>query len=938
MTYWTKYITGIKEELTFGFDSKFAYGARKNQENIINSIAAELEIEMDNGFKVTGDKDFKDFTEPGTIESLHCHGYIMKPKIYCFHATVFTKNIKKQCRLFCKGPFRITFETENIESDNIESNRIFSWGEFSDNNFQMFRKHTRGCYKFNDRDNYYVYCSDGKTLPKTKEKKNTLDYHYNRLFHNRHSRIFDTNGNSLISSALYVALKDNNIRNVDNIRSIKNNHKQYEMLYQEIYEKKICFSKRQKTTKHKERFYDSDDVFIFAPLFGYSRWITIKSFAFNNIPSKIEEEPPRDNITSDQFYSLYFNIMEEPSDKISTIKKLQDMQGIIATVPTKRRNKQISIKICKKKWIPWITNIYMPKKSTDTHYKNTEFSIRIKDYPTIIIDFLTIINKCNLIPTKINNASIQKIIQNMNNPGMQFEFLNFLLNVEKCTLLAANGIIFMKITNKKIKETGELIADVRDKMENYKKNFLGKAWELMLNEYLTFRLNLDEQIGFNLSDHIEIEILRYHTIKVIVAGANIDNMGYMVTQIRQKYNNKYDVKLNVKDPFIKFITLINTQRIAEDTRKLHILSPDSPGSPGSPGSTNGPSSISMGETKSGNPFRYTSGSPYSEFSQLKSSHSPGSPGSPGSTNGHPLSSTSMGETKSGNPFRYNYGSPYSAFSQLQSLPSPFSPLESPIIRGKKTLATITDSYDEQHLLNFQGTHQLKLFFDNYLPLTDEFVNYPIKIITDKQKNDINVVVIKYFQKILNGKYIRIHLEYYRNLILITYHFQTASAYKDEKIRQKINQMGKMKQGDKADKNLVILMQVVEKILDLQIGEFEFITDTEDPFFFHPQILPAQRLILDEVPEDDDHANWMKKNLNLLPSLAPPRTISPDISPDISPEISPSSSRSSSRAPTPFLSDTSTTNSSRAPTPDGSRAPTPIVPDTLDTPTPPKLRF
>ena len=37
MTYWTKYITGIKEELTFGFDSKFAYGARKNQVNIINS-------------------------------------------------------------------------------------------------------------------------------------------------------------------------------------------------------------------------------------------------------------------------------------------------------------------------------------------------------------------------------------------------------------------------------------------------------------------------------------------------------------------------------------------------------------------------------------------------------------------------------------------------------------------------------------------------------------------------------------------------------------------------------------------------------------------------------------------------------------------------------------------------------------------------------------
>ena len=867
---WREYISGIQAELRNGFDSAFSYGPIfDKQEEKIKSIVVQLEKEMNEGFIETGEIE----------DGLYYYGYFNDGNIHCFHAKTFTrttkKNIKKQCRLFCKGPFRITFETENIESDNIESN-IFSWGEFSDNNFQMFRKHTRGCYKFNDRDNYYVYCSDGNTLPKTDEKKNTLDYHYNHLFHNRHSRIFDTNGNSLISSALYVALKDNNIRNVDNIRSIKNNHKQYEMLYQEIYEKKICFSERQNTTKHKERLYDSDDVFIFAPLFGYPRWIKIKSFA-NNI--SISSTNQGEQITSDQFESLYLNIGIDPGD-------IGSLKNTITEIPTKRYTKQTPTNDCKKKWIPWINEIYITK-STDSHihYKNTEFSIRIKDYPTIVIDFFKIIDKS--IPKKINIATIkgrQQLIKSMKNPVMQCKFLQFLLYVEEYALLAADSCDFMNIKNQKIKEACTLITAVRDDIRTKMFDMLDNdVWKSVLNKYLTFRPELDKQIGFKVSDNIDMEILRFYTIKTLVASSinmndmdNMDNTDILL-QIRQKFNEKIiDEDDTDEDDIdateVQFFILLKKQ-IADRP----IISPVGPVGPVGPVSPVSP----VGSTKS------------QKGGETKSPKSPKSP-------------TAL----------------FSVYSPFISSYSPGTPLS----RGTP-LSPIRFLSPQRNQLRskLQHTEQLRL----------RFTNHWLDKITDDQEDKIKVVVGEYLQILLNvlnqnvyEDRIHIHtdIEYYQTEIeteieteiVISYNLQTIYEKEYTLVGKELDRVKR----DPADINLVILIDSIEKILQVVITEFEFVTDT-DPFRFPLFTEPNFEDFLQLSPVGDGY-QWDP----LRPSSRPSSRASdsrdsrssttPEMTPDTTPVVTPAPSRPSSRA---------STTPEVTPTP----LPTPL-------PTPPQLRF
>ena len=875
MSYWTEYISGIKAELRNGFDSAFSYGPIfDKQEEKIKSIVVQLEKEMNEGFTELrpGDRTFT-----GTIDGLYYYGYIENPKIYCFHAEIFTpetkKTIKKECRLFCKGPFRITFE--KLQS---ESTKIFTWGEFSDNNFPMFRKHTRGCYKFNDRDNYYVYCSDGKTLPKTKEKKNTLDYHYNRLFHNRHSRIFDTNGNSLISSDVYYDFRHDGRMNVDDIREVKNNHKQYEMLYQEIYEKKICFSERQNTTKHKERLYDSDDVFIFAPLFGYPRWIKIKSFA-NKI--SISSTNQGEKITLDQFESLYLNIGIDPGD-------IGSLKNTITEIPTKRYTKQTPTNDCKKKWIPWINEIYITK-STDSHihYKNTEFSIRIKDYPTIVIDFFKIIDKS--IPKKINTATIkgrQQLIKSMKNPVMQCKFLQFLLYVEEYALLAADSCDFMNIKNQKIKEACTLITAARDDIRTKMFDMLDNdVWKSVLNKYLTFRPELDKQIGFKVSDNIDMEILRFYTIKTLVASSinmndmdNMDNTDILL-QIRQKFNEKIiDEDDTDEDDIdateVQFFILLKKQ-IADRP----IISPVGPVGPVGPVSPVSP----VGSTKS------------RKGGETKSPKSPKSP-------------TALFSVYS--PFIYSY-SPGTPLSRG----TPLSPIR------------FLSPQRNQLRSKLQHTEQLRL----------RFTNHWLDKITDDQEDKIKVVVGEYLQILLNvlnqnvyEDRIHIHtdIEYYQTEIeteieteiVISYNLQTIYEKEYTLVGKELDRVKR----DPADINLVILIDSIEKILQVVITEFEFVTDT-DPFRFPLFTEPNFEDFLQLSPVGDGY-QWDPLRPSSRPSsrASDSRDSRSSTTPEMTPEMTPE--------PTPEVTPVVTPVVTPAPSRPQTPAPTPT------TPTPPKLRF
>jgi len=543
------YVRDLREEMKKGFDLAYSYAggdAYDAQVTKTDSIAEQLVGEMHEGF-----------TETGEIEDgLYYYGYFNNGNIHCFHAKTFTrktkKNIKKKCKEFGGSPFRITFETENIESDNIESNRIFTWGEFSDNNFPMFRKHTRGCYKFNDRDTYYVYCSDGKILDEKETKeKNTLDYHYNHLFHNKHSRIFNTKGKSLISSDVYYDFMNDGKMDVDNIRTIrKDNKPRYLNLYNHIENDTIYVTETLPTNRGNKSFkntpYGIDEIFIFAPLFGYNRWIKLKKIA------RISTTTPEDKITLDQFQSLYLNIDESLTGKISY--KIQDAISKMVI----KRSKCVDTPTCKKKWKPWITEIYNIQKSGDTYVKckNRNFSIRVKNYPNIVIDFLktprTGLNKDDgvvdqtkrdkLIPKKINATSLKNLVKKMETPAMQCQFLLFLLDVEEDALCFETTNI-----GEKLNKALSLIEDAR--VNIYREMSLNDAWKLMLNEYITFKKTLDEQLGYKISDNIEMEKLRFYTIKSRVLGKSIQetiNMFKTDEPQRQKMFEQMDKKMDKK--------------------------------------------------------------------------------------------------------------------------------------------------------------------------------------------------------------------------------------------------------------------------------------------------------------------------------------------------------------------------------------------------------